>query len=304
MPLLHSRATAQTFQPAMLAVMVVIHLVAIAAIFTFSWQGLIAFFIMSFVTGCFGITLCYHRLLSHKSYKAHPAIRNFLMLCGVLALQGDPSWWTATHRLHHREADQDLDPHSPSVSFAWSHMLWLFFTNPRLEKEDCKHKLIPDLINDPWARFLEKAFLPINLLFLLALYGLGYAMGGVKMGLSLLAWGGFLRIVWVWHTTWFVNSVTHIFGYQNYKVRDDSLNLWWVALLTFGEGWHNNHHAYPASARSGHRWWEVDITYGLITLLKWTGLATRIVPLPAKKPVPVTATITPLPPINARVVAK
>jgi len=300
MPLLHASATAKTFRPATFAVIIAIHVLALSAIFTYSWQGLVAFLVMGFATGCLGITLCYHRMLSHKSFKAHPWVKNFLMLCGVLTLEGDPNWWVANHRLHHKEADRDLDPHSPLVSLPWSHMLWLFFANPKLEKDCIKSKLIPDLVNDPVAKFFEKAFLPINLAFPVLLYGLGYLIGGPKIALSLLCWGGFFRIVWVWHITWCVNSVTHIWGYTNYKVRDESLNLWWVGILAFGEGWHNNHHAFPATARNGHKWWEFDPTYGIIALLKTVGLASDIVPLPIAK---ATATVTAMPLDEPRAIA-
>jgi stearoyl-CoA desaturase (delta-9 desaturase) len=266
-------------RPEMLVALVLVHGAALAAPFTFSWPGFAAFLTMGFVTGCLGITLCYHRLLSHRSFKTHKWVKAFLMLCGTLSLEGDPTWWTATHRLHHRESDQEMDPHSPRVSFLWAHMLWLIFIDPRLKDPGVLDRFVPDLVRDPWARFLATFFLPINLLFLAGLFGAGYAFGGPKLGLSLLVWGGFLRIVWVWHCTWFVNSVTHIWGYRNYETRDDSRNIWWVALVTFGEGWHNNHHANPSAARSGHRWWEADITYGVIKLLQWTGLAWRILPV-------------------------
>jgi fatty-acid desaturase len=296
MPLLHERATTKTFRPEIFTILIGIHLLAISAFFTFSWQGLIAFLVMGFATGCLGITLCYHRMLSHKSFKAHPWVKNFLMICGVLTLEGPPTWWVATHRLHHKEADRDLDPHSPLVSLAWSHMLWLFFSNPKLEDGDIRKKLVPDMLNDPFANFLDKAFVPINLAFAGFLFALGYFMSGPKLGLSMLTWGGFLRIVWVWHITWCVNSVTHIWGYTNYKVRDESLNLWWVGILAFGEGWHNNHHAFPATAKSGHKWWEFDPTYAIIASLKALGLASDVVPVPShQRFAKSTSNVTPLP---------
>jgi fatty-acid desaturase len=292
MPLLPARAKRENLRPEMLVAIVLIHIVALAAApFTFSWPGMVAFLVMGFATGCLGITLCYHRLLSHRSYKANRALKYFLMLCGTLSMEGDPTWWTATHRLHHRESDQEMDPHSPRVSFAWSHILWLFFMDPRLKDQTVLNRFVPDLVNDPWAKFLVKYFLPVNVVFLLALYGLGYAMAGPKMALSMLVWGGFARIVWVWHSTWFVNSVTHIWGYRNFETKDDSRNIWWVALITFGEGWHNNHHANPSAARSGYRWWEFDVTYAVIKILKSVGLVWNVLPMAPATPVPAAAVV-------------
>lgn len=280
MPLLPPHATSDRFRPEMLVVLVLIHAIALlAAPFTFTWQGFTVFVILAFATGCLGITLCYHRLLSHRSFKTRKWVKYFLMLCGTLSFEGDPMWWTATHRLHHRESDQPMDPHSPRVSFAWAHMLWLLYADPRLEEQQTLERFVPDLVNDPWAKFLAKFFVPVNTAVLLGLFGLGYAVGGLKMATSFFIWGGFVRIVWVWHITWFVNSVTHIWGYRNYETKDDSRNIWWVALLSFGEGWHNNHHANPSAAKSGHRWWEFDLTYGIIKLLQVTGLAWRVLPV-------------------------
>ncbi len=248
---------------------------------------------MMLATGCLGITLCYHRLLSHRSFKTHKIVKYFLMLCGTLSLEGDPAWWVATHRLHHRESDQPLDPHSPRVSFLWAHTLWLLYDDPRLRDAETMDRFIPDLVNDPWAKFLAKFFLPVNLGFIALLFVIGYWMEGMQTAISMTIWGGFFRIFWVWHITWFVNSVTHIWGYRNYETKDDSRNIWWVALLSFGEGWHNNHHATPSAAKSGHKWWEFDLTYGIIKLMQWTGLAWKIHPVVIQPEQP--AAVTPLP---------
>jgi len=281
MPLLPQRAADAKLRPSMLIALIVIHGLALAAPFTFTWPGLITFVVMSFVTGCLGITLCYHRLLSHRSFKTHKIVKYFLMLCGTLSLEGDPAWWAATHRIHHMESDQEMDPHSPRVSFAWAHILWLLYDDGRASDPNILNRFIPDLADDPWAKFLAKNFGWVNLGFLGVLIGVGYWMGGLHMALSLAVWGGFLRIVYVWHITWLINSVTHMFGYRNYQTRDDSRNLWWVAILAFGEGWHNNHHANPSAAKSGHRWWEFDLTYCLIKLMQFTGLAWKLHPVVA-----------------------
>lgn len=292
MTLLPQRAEKAKIRVPMLVALVVVHGLALAAPFTFTWEGFITFVVMVHVTGCLGITLCYHRLLSHRSFKTHKIVKYFLMLCGTLSLEGDPAWWVANHRLHHKEADLEMDPHSPRVSVAWAHMLWLLFDDGRPSDPAMMKRFIPDLTNDPMAKFLEKFFLPINLGFVALLFGLGYWMGGLKTGISMMIWGGFFRIAWVWHITWFVNSVTHVWGYRNYETRDDSLNLWWVALLAFGEGWHNNHHAQPSAAKSGHRWWEFDLTYGIIKGMQLTGLAWQLHPVVKA---PALATVQPLP---------
>lgn len=285
MSTLPAHATAANFRPSMLFVLILVHGLALLAPFTFSWPGLVAFAVMSFATGCLGITLCYHRLLSHRSFKTHRLVRNFLMLCGTLSFEGDPAWWTATHRLHHRESDQPMDPHSPRGNgFAWAHVLWLLYEDPRLDNRRALKQYIPDLVDDGWANFLAKNFLGVNVAFLVALAGLGYALGGLDIALSMFIWGGALRIVYVWHITWAVNSVTHLVGYRNYQTRDDSRNIWWVGLLAFGEGWHNNHHANPSAAKSGHRWWELDMTYGIIKLMQYTGLAWKIHPVVTPRP--------------------
>jgi fatty-acid desaturase len=287
MQLLPKRATAANFKVSFLAALIIVHGLALAAPFTFSWPGFVAFLILYFMTGCLGVTLCYHRLLSHRSFKTHKLIRGFLMLCGTLSFEGAPAWWVATHRLHHRESDQEMDPHSPKVSFAWGHVLWLLYDDPRLKDMKILNRFIPDLVNDPWARFLGTFFLPINLGVIALLFGIGYWMEGMQTAISMAVWGGFLRIAAVWHITWLVNSATHVWGYRNYETRDDSRNIWWVALLTFGEGWHNNHHALPSAAKSGHRWWEFDLTYGIIKVLQMTGLAWKLQPVISPSPAPV-----------------
>jgi len=279
MQLLSPRATQGKIRPSMLVALIVIHGLALAAPFTFTWAGLISFVVMSFATGCLGITLCYHRLLSHRSFKTHKIVKYFLMFCGTLSLQGDPAWWTATHRIHHMESDQEKDPHSPRVSFLWAHMLWLLYDDGRAMDPKRLKRFVPDLADDPWAKFLSKNFGLVNFAFLGVLIAIGYCLGGLKTAISMAIWGGFLRIVYVWHITWFVNSVTHMFGYRNYTTKDDSRNLWWVALLANGEGWHNNHHANPSAAKSGHRWWEFDLTYGIIKMMQLTGLAWKIHPV-------------------------
>jgi fatty-acid desaturase len=277
-------ATRKRFNGPLFCLYVALHFSLLAAPFTFSWQGLATFILMCFLTICLGITLCYHRLLAHRSYQLSKPLIYFLAYLGCLAFQRGPIWWVATHRLHHSRVDRDGDPHSPQINFLWSHFLWAFFKHPQLdESSKTIYYLARDLAEDPGMCFLEKFYTAINVLFLVILFSIGYISGGEKLGVSLLVWGGFLRILYGLHITWLVNSAAHIWGYRAFNTPDKSRNNWWVALLTFGEGWHNNHHAYQRSARMGFAWYEIDLTYWLIVLLKITGYATEIIKPPPLK---------------------
>jgi stearoyl-CoA desaturase (delta-9 desaturase) len=260
-----------------LIVIVAIHLGVLLAPFTFTWTGLITCVVMIFLTGALGITACYHRLLTHRSYKTPKAVEYVLTAFGCLALQGGPITWVATHRLHHKESDEDPDPHTPLVNFFWSHIGWLVYTDPQLDRYEKLKRFAKDLDRDRVIRFFQKTFVPLYFAVAAALFVVGYLINGLELGLSLLVWGTFVRTVYVWHATWLVNSATHLWGYRNYLTKDNSRNTWWVALLTFGEGWHNNHHADQRAARHGHRWFEIDITYWTIKAMEWVGLARDVV---------------------------
>lgn len=260
-----------------LVVISLIHAAALMAPFTFSWTGFITCLVLVWVTGGLGITLCYHRLLTHRSYRTYKPVEYVLTAFGCLALQGGPITWVATHRLHHKESDEEADPHTPSYNFLWAHVLWNFFWDPQLDCYDKIKRFAKDLDRDRVIRFYEKHFFTIYVLLAATLYGVGHLIGGWKLGLSLVVWGCAVRTVLVWHFTWLVNSATHMWGYTNYKTSDNSRNTWWVALLTFGEGWHNNHHADQRSAAHGHRWWEFDMTYWTIKVMQGVGLAKDVV---------------------------
>lgn len=266
----------KVFKPKTLIGVIIFHLVALCAPFVFSWPGLIVFCIMTFCVGCLGITFGYHRLLSHCSFTLPKPLRYLATFLGCLAVQGGPVKWVATHRLHHKAADTPQDPHSSEEGFWWSHILWNFYSPTTLEKPEQRQRLANDLHRDPVIRFMEANFL--NLFFAhTALLGLaGYVFGGWYLALSLIVWGAGLRVVYGWHATWLVNSATHYWGYQSFPSRDKSRNNWWVAWLTFGEGWHNNHHVHPRSARMGLRWFEVDVTYWIISTLRRLGLAKNV----------------------------
>ncbi|HUG90576.1 MAG TPA: fatty acid desaturase [Planctomycetaceae bacterium] len=245
--------------------MIAMHAGALAAPFFFSWSGLGIAVLLHWLTASFGICLCYHRYLTHRSLKMTPAGEFFTMTCAVLSGQGSPLDWTATHRLHHQLSDQPGDPHSPREGAWWSHILWLFVRHSPRQREALFRRYVPDLVDRPIIRFFQRT----EFLWQVALGTTLLVLGGW----SFLLWGLCLRIVFAYHSTWFVNSATHLWGYRNYETTDDSKNLWWVALLSYGEGWHNNHHAHPNLAPAGHRWWEIDMTWWAIKAMRLAGLA-------------------------------
>ncbi len=234
-----------------------VHLGALAAPFTFSWTGLAVMLVMYFLTGCIGICLGYHRLLSHKSFETYRPMRWLIAWIGGLAGEGSAIHWSANHRIHHAKSDQAGDPHSPREGFfVEPHALVLATYRYRRSPRHAS-TLGSRFIKGPVLRFLDSTFLLWQIVIGLALATFGYAIGGGYMAASLVVWGVFVRMVIVLHATWCINSVTHVWGYKTYDNGDDSKNLWWVAVITFGEGWHNNHHAYQKAANYGHRWWEL-----------------------------------------------
>jgi stearoyl-CoA desaturase (delta-9 desaturase) len=254
--------------------MAVIHLVALLAVFpsNFSWGAVGVAFVLYWITGGLGITLGFHRLVTHRSFEVPKLLEYFFVLCGTLACEGGPIEWVGQHRIHHKYSDTESDPHDSNKGFWWSHMGWMLHKVPA--KADIP-RYTKDIADDPVYRFLQKFFIPIQVVLGLFLYWLG--------GWPFVIWGIFVRLVVVFHFTWFVNSATHKFGYQSHESHDHSTNCWWVALLTFGEGWHNNHHAYQYSARHGLEWWEIDITWMTIRLLQLLGLANNIKLVPKEQ---------------------
>jgi stearoyl-CoA desaturase (delta-9 desaturase) len=206
----------------------------------------------------------YHRLHTHRGYKTTKLFEYFLAVCGTLTLEGGPIFWVAVHRQHHQHSDQPLDPHTPHVSGFWSHMGWILFGEAHHNDTTLMSRYAPDLARDPFYRWLTTYhWVPLTVL--------GFALLAVG-GWPLVNWAIFLRVVMGLHATWLVNSATHMWGRRRFSTRDDSKNTWWVALLTFGEGWHNNHHAHPVSARHGLAWYEFDSTWIELKLLKALGL--------------------------------
>jgi stearoyl-CoA desaturase (delta-9 desaturase) len=245
----------------------------VLAPFTFSWSGLVVCGVLYLVAGL-GITMGYHRLLTHRSFQTPRWIERLLAIMGCLANQGGPLQWAAVHRIHHQHSDGEGDPHSPRDGLWWAHLLWWMPYDPILDDAGRYRRYVPDRARDPVHRFLQRWHVALPLALAGLLFGLGELWGGV--GLSWIVWGMFVRTTLLYHATWLVNSATHLWGYRSHKTRDDSTNLWWVALVSLGEGWHNNHHAFPRSARHGLRWWELDVTYLMIRGLGLVGLAHEI----------------------------
>ncbi len=256
----------------------------------FDWISVVVCVAGFYVFGTLGINLCYHRLLTHSSLRCPRWLEHFFAILGVCCLQDTPLRWVAVHRRHHQFSDEPSDPHSPLVTFFWGHMDWLTRHNAELDRKDLFERYVKDLMRDKFYKDLERNLLWvwINLLqwvvFFAAGFAIGWAVGGesiegLRMGLSMLVWGVFVRTVCVWHITWSVNSLAHVWGYRNYETEENSRNNIFVGIVSNGEGWHNNHHAQPRAAAHGHRWWELDVTWITIWLMKVAGLAWDIVPV-------------------------
>ncbi|WP_449417879.1 acyl-CoA desaturase [Phormidium nigroviride] len=254
-----------------------IHGLALLAPWFFSWSALGVTLFLHWFFGSIGICLGYHRLLSHRSFQVPQWLEYTIAIIGALALQGGPIFWIAGHRLHHAFTEDEIkDPYSARRGFWWSHMLWIFYPYSTFFDYEKYQRFAPDLARDPFYRWLNRNFLLLQIPLALLLYVVG--------GWSFIIWGMFVRAVLLWHSTWFINSVTHLWGYRSFETNDNSRNLWWAAILTYGEGWHNNHHAHPNVAKAGWRWWEIDITWWAIWLMKSLGLARKVI----MPPVPVT----------------
>lgn len=259
------RSASARFNWLLLFVLIGFHAGLIAVPFTFTWGALGTFLLLHWLTASVGISLGYHRVLTHRSVQLARPVEILVALCGCLAWQGSPIDWVATHRKHHSNTDREGDPHSPHPSFWWGHLGWLLIPNGRRQQDAMVRRYAPDLLADPFYRFLQWSYPFYQLLLAAGLYFWG--------GFSFVVWGILLRTVVVWHSTWLVNSATHMWGYRRFETKENSTNLWWVALLTYGEGWHNNHHGDPRSAAYGRRWWEIDPTWGVIRLLELVRLA-------------------------------
>lgn len=268
-----ARLTRSNLDWVVIGFMIFVHAGALAAPFYFSWTGLAVCVVLHWMTCSLGICLGYHRYLSHRSMRLKTPSEMFVMLCGVLSGEGPPLTWSAVHRMHHQKSDHEGDPHSPNQGSFWSHFLWLF---PKWHVDQADvlfDRYIPELRKRPVLRMFEKTYGLWLIGTGVVMLAIGGLIGGWYMALSMLFWGMCMRMVFAYHSTWFVNSATHIWGYRNYTTRDRSKNLWWVAIMAYGEGWHNNHHAHPSVAPAGHKWWEFDITWWSIKFLRAIGQA-------------------------------
>ncbi|HVP00394.1 MAG TPA: fatty acid desaturase [Bryobacteraceae bacterium] len=244
------------------------HLGAVAALFMFSWRNFLISFALYWMAIGWGISLGYHRLHTHRSYKCPLWMEYFFAVCGALTLEGGPIFWVATHRIHHQKSDQPGDPHSPRDGAWWAHMGWILWGETNHNNTKAMAKYAPDLAKDKFYVWLNN----YHWIPMVILGGILYAIGGI----SLVCWGIFLRVTIGLHATWLVNSATHMWGERRFATKDDSRNNWWVALMTFGEGWHNNHHAHPTSARHGLAWYEFDISWITLKMLRALGVVEQV----------------------------
>ncbi|MEM8866954.1 MAG: acyl-CoA desaturase [Verrucomicrobiota bacterium] len=250
------------------------HLACIGALFTgFSWAAVVAL-IITYVARVFALTAGFHRYFSHRSFKTSRVMQFVLAWVGTSSAQLGPMWWAANHRHHHQHSDKEEDIHSPVVKDAfWAHIGWVLCRSYGSIQFD----RIKDLSRYRELRFIDRFHVLPVLSLILVLYligsGLNMAFPGLgTSGMQMVMWGFFLSTVLVYHVTFCVNSVTHIIGKKRFNNDDESRNNFWVALLTFGEGWHNNHHRWPLSARQGMYWWELDLTYLGLRLMEKLGL--------------------------------
>lgn len=259
------------FNPIATTVLATVHGMALLAFFpfAFSWSAVAVMFFLYWVTASLGICLGYHRYLTHRGFALPKWLAYTVVLFGTLACQNGPIKWVGQHRMHHASSDTDDDPHNARKGFYWSHLGWMLYSHPVIDNEEVIHSYTKDICHDKFYQFLDAYFIHVQVAFGLLLLAIG--------GLPWVFWGVFVRICLVYHVTWFVNSASHMFGYVNVKLKQDlSTNCWWVGLLAWGEGWHNNHHAFPTSARHGLRPWEIDLTWASICILRMLGLAKRI----------------------------
>jgi fatty-acid desaturase len=247
---------------------VIFHIGAIAALFMFSWTALIVSLVLLWVAGSLGIGMGYHRLLTHRGYKTPKWVEYVLTVFATLTLESGPLQWVTTHRIHHAHTEGPGDPHTPREGTWWAHVGWIFTGPAQKHNRATMERYAPDLLKDRFHVWLSQwYFIPLIVL------GLGLLVFG---GWSVFMWGIFLRTVFGLHSTWLVNSATHMWGTRRFKTEDDSTNNLLIALLTFGEGWHNNHHAHPTAARHGLAWYEIDVNWWGIRTLQLLGLARSI----------------------------
>ena len=244
------------------------HLLLIPAIYYFSWQNLAIMLVGNWVVGSLGVGLGYHRLITHRSFAAPKWLEYTLTIFASMSLQNEAYKWVATHRMHHQFCETEKDPHSTRPGFFWAHMGWIFKGDAQDHDEATFKKYVPDLLKDKNHVLIAKLFYVPIIISAIILFLIG--------GWGMVLWGVVVRTIFGWHTTWFVNSLSHMFGKRRFETDDDSTNNWFVGILTFGEGWHNNHHAFPTSARHGLEWYQFDQNWITIRIFEKIGWAKKI----------------------------
>jgi len=265
---------------------VIVPFVAVLAAVPLLWNSLVgpadvAIMVGVYLATAFGITIGYHRLLTHRAFETFKPIKYLFAILGSAAVQGPVIGWVADHRKHHAHTDEEGDPHSPHVGegsglrgLYHAHVGWLFEHNGLADAK----RYAPDLLEDPGMRFISRHFLWWVMLGLAIPFTLGYAIGGtLEAALLALFWGGLVRVFFVHHVTWSINSICHFFGRRRFETDDKSTNVAWLAVPSLGEAWHHNHHAFPRAAVQGLRWWEVDISGMTIKAMRRLGLAWNVI---------------------------
>lgn len=266
-----------------------IHLLALLAFvpWLFSWTGFAACLLGLYIFGTLGVNVCFHRLLTHRSFACSKGLERTLAILGVCCLQEGPARWVAIHRQHHQHSDERPDPHSPLVAFIWGHIGWLLVGNSKTDTMHLYHSYARDLMSQPFYMRMERS---LNWMWVYIAHAgviaaaallIGRLMlpdwtAALQLAASVVVWGVLVRTVLVWHITWSVNSLSHLFGYKSHDTGENSRNNWFVALISNGEGWHNNHHHDQRSAAHGHKWYELDVSYLTILTLEKVGLATKV----------------------------
>jgi len=251
-----------------IAIITSFHLLAIPLLFTFSWQNLAALLIGNWIVGSLGVGLGWHRLLTHRGFKAPKWLEYTLSTLATMSIQDSPDKWVATHRMHHAFVETDKDPHSTNKGFWWAQIGWIVWGTAQDHDKATLKKYVPDLVKDRGHALISRFYYVPIIVSAAILFAIG--------GWTMVVWGVFGRVVVGWHTTWFVNSLSHIFGQRPFETKDSSTNNWFVAILTFGEGWHNNHHAFPTSARHGLKWYQFDMNWIAICVFEKLGWARDI----------------------------
>lgn len=254
-------------------------------VFVVGWSWIaVGVAVFVYAARVFGLTAFYHRYFSHRAFKTGRTVQFLGALLGNSAGQRGPIWWAAHHRHHHRASDQPNDIHSPSQQgFIWSHMLW-FMTDEAFRTD---HRVVKDWLRFPELRFIDRFDFLAPTALAIGMFALGQAIhhffpSAGTNGFQMLVWGFILSTIALYHVTFCINSLAHTFGSRRYDTNDDSRNNLWLALITFGEGWHNNHHYAPSSARQGFRWWEIDVSFYLLVVMSWCGLVWDLKPAPAR----------------------